>query len=207
MSELKMEHLGRVGNILVTKEDTFIDGIEDVTEHIKALQATGEEDDELRASRLNTKTARYFVGAHSESALSYRRLKVEDVIGAAYQALNGGIVPGGGLALYNASQYMPDTTGGKVLATALLYPTQQIAKNAGFDGIPSGVGGTQGLDTRSRQVVNMLEAGITDPKNVVYNAVKNAISVASTVITAPTLVTLPRMEATDPQPPAEPVVR
>lgn len=207
MSELKMEHLGRVDNIMVTKEDTFIDGIKDVSDHIKALESTGEEDDQLRASRLNTKTARYFVGAHSESALSYRRLKVEDAIGAAYQALNGGIVPGGGLALYNASQYMPDTPGGRALATALLYPTQQIAKNAGFEGIPSGVGGTQGLDTRSRQVVNMVEAGINDPKNVVFNAVKNAISVASTVITAPTLVTLPRMEEEPQGPPVEPVVR
>ena len=64
-----------------------------------------------------------------------------------------------------------------------------------------------GLNTKSRQVENLVEVGINDPKNVVYNAVKNAISVASTVITAPTLVTLPRMEEEPQGPPTQPVVR
>ena len=206
MSELKMEHLGRVGNILVTKEDTFIDGIEDVTEHIKALEATKDDDDALRASRLNTKTARYFVGAHSESALSYRRLKVEDAIGAAYQALNGGIVPGGGVALYNTSRHMPTTIGGSILKEALGEPIDQIIQNAGSQWSED-IGGCKGMDTRTREVVDMFEAGIVDPANVMKNAVNNAISVASTVLTAPTMVLLPRLEAEDPQPPAQPVVR
>lgn len=209
MSELKIEHLGRVGNIVVTKDDTYIDGIEDVSEYVKALEEEKNDDASLRASRLNTKTARYFVGAHSESALSYRRLKVEDAIGAAYQALNGGIVPGGGVAFLNASKYLPETAGGKILAAALEAPARQIYQNAGVR-VPDSFAhsGTDlgGFDSKQRKEVgNMFDAGIVDPKNVLLNAVNNAVSVASTVITAPTLVLLPREEE-DPNPLQQPPV-
>jgi chaperonin GroEL len=97
LKDAKVEDLGTFGNITITKEQTFIDGIEDLTDHINALKE-GDDSQQVRAARLNTKTARYFVGAHSDSALSYRRLKVEDAISAAWQALQGGIVIGGGLA-------------------------------------------------------------------------------------------------------------
>lgn len=212
MSELKMEHLGRVGNIVVTKDSTYIDGIEDVADHIKALEEENTDDSKLRASRLNTKTARYFVGAHSESALSYRRLKVEDAIGAAYQALNGGIVPGGGVALMNCAQYLPSTTGGSILKEALLEPFLKIVENSGLDReVYKGMAYvaypfTIGVNSRTKEKVDMFEAGIVDPKNVLVNAVNNAVSVASTVITAPTLVLLPREEE-DPNPLQQPVVR
>lgn len=192
MRDAKTTNLGQVGNIVITKDDTYIDGIKDVSEHVKALEEEATDDSKLRASRLNTKTARYFVGAQSDSALSYRRLKVEDAISAAWQALNGGIVPGGGVALRNASLQMPDTVAGNILRNALLAPANQIATNAGLHEKMVIDDEQDGLDTRTKKVVNMFEAGITDPKNVVLNACRNAISVAATVITAPTIVTLPR---------------
>ena len=173
---LKEEHLGTVGNIVVTKDDTFLDGIKDVSAHVSELEKENTDDSLLRASRLNTKTARYFVGAASDSALSYRRLKVEDAIAAAYQALNGGIVVGGGLALMNIE--LPDTVGGNILSKAFRAPYNQIAANLGHE-----------FTTK-----DMEEQKVYDPKNVVLNAVKNAISVAAAIITAPTIVTLPREE-------------
>lgn len=197
MKELKMEHLGKVGNIVVTKEDTYLDGIEDVSEHVATLEAEGDDDNLLRASRLNTKTARYFVGAHSESALSYRRLKVEDAIGAAYQALNGGVVAGGGVALRNASEVMTTNVGGNILRSALTASFEQIKANAGIDSEEE-LKPTYGWNTMTREAVDMFEAGIIDPKNVLFNACKNAISVAATVITAPTIVTLPRDDEASP---------
>lgn len=199
---LKEEHLGTVGNIVVTKDDTFLDGIKDVSEHVSKLEAENTDDSLLRASRLNTKTARYFVGAASDSALSYRRLKVEDAISAAYQALNGGIVAGGGSAL--ASIKLPDTVGGQILTTALKEPARRIAANAGHPEMQIGADydGIRGFDTRTGTFVDMFEAGITDPKNVVLNAAKNAISVAAAIITAPTIVTLPRED--EPQQPVLP---
>lgn len=202
MKDLKIEHLGKVANIYITKDDTYLDGIADVTEHVANLEEIGDDDSLLRVSRLNTKTARYFVGAHSESALSYRRLKVEDAIGAAYQALNGGIVPGGGVALINASKRLPKTTGGAILAKALEAPARQIYANAGVrvpDAFAHSGTDVGGFDSRQRKEVgSMFDEGIIDPKNVVLNACKNAVSVAAIVITAPTLVTLPRYEESAP---------
>ena len=192
MKQAIINHLGRVDNIVVTKDDTHLDGIKDVTEHVAAFE--NNEESELRIARLNTKTARYFVGAQSESALSYRRLKVEDAIAAAYQSLNGGIVAGGGIALLNASKLLPDTVGGKILAQALVRPLNTICGNSGYKPGPS-LGGTIGFNTKTGQDVDMFEEGIVDPANIVLNAVKNAISVAATVITAPNIVTLPREDS------------
>lgn len=200
MRELKEEHLGRVGNIVITKDETHIDGIKDITDHIATIEAEATDDSRLRASHLNTKTARYFVGAQSDSALSYRRLKVEDAISAAYQALNGGIVAGGGVALLQCSDTLPDTIGGRILKESLLRPFAQITSNAGISEV-SLKGKDEGFDTRTRKTVNMFEVGIVDPRNVVLNAVKNAISVAAAVITAPTIITLPREEAPQQQQP------
>lgn len=203
LKNLKFEDLGTFGNITITKDDTFIDGIKDLSTHIQTLIEEGTEDSVLRASRLNTKTARYFVGAQSDSALSYRRLKVEDAISAAWQALNGGIVAGGGSALVSAVSSLPDTVGGKILAEALKAPARQIATNAGQDKmiIVSDYEGGLGFDTKSQTFVNMFEAGIIDPANVVLNAVKNAISVAAIVLTVNTVVTLPREEEPQAVPP------
>lgn len=205
MKNVSLEHLGRVGNIVITKEDTYIDGIQDVSEHVKTLEEEATDDTRLRASRLNTKTARYFVGAHSDSALSYRRLKVEDAISAAYQALNGGIVVGGGSALLNVSAILKEkkTIGAKLLAKAIEAPARQIYKNSGAQ-VPDNFlySGTDkgGFDSRTKKEIgDMFEAGIVDPTNVVFNAVKNAISVSATVLTAPTLVTFPREDVVTPQ--------
>jgi len=204
MKELKMEHLGRVGNIVITKEDTYLDGIADVADHVKELEDLATDEGKIRASRLNTKTARYFVGAHSDSALSYRRLKVEDAISAAYQALNGGIVAGGGSALLNVSAVLKEkkTIGATILAKAIEAPARQIYQNSGaripdhflYSGKDVG-----GFDSRiKKEIADMFVAGIVDPTNVVLNSTKNAISVAAAVLTAPTLVTLPREEVVTP---------
>ena len=192
----KKEHLGTFGNIVVSKEDTYIDGISDLTDHIKTLEEEGTDDSLLRAARLNTRTARLYIGAQSDTALSYKRLKVEDAIAAAYQALHGGVVAGGGVVLVNIARLFamskPNTPGMEVLGKALLAPAKQIAKNAGHDFIEKEYGGNIGLDTRTGEYVDMLEANIVNPMNIELNACKNAISVAAGILTANTVVTLPR---------------
>lgn len=195
---MKMEHLGTVENITVTKTDTYIDGMQDVTAHIAELEADGTDDGKLRAARLNTKTARYFVGATSDSALSYRRLKVEDAISASWQALQNGVVPGGGVALLTTIYGLPPTVGGSILGMSLSSPFKQIANNAGHANIDrSGHNDNTGLDTRTGKLVDMFDAGILDPANVVLNSVRNAISVAASVLTASVVIELPRQDITD----------
>lgn len=184
------EHLGHVDNIVVSKDDTFIDGIKDVTAHVKALEEDGTDESKLRAARLNTKTARLYIGAGSDSALSYKRLKIEDAISASWQALQGGVVPGGGVALIDCIDTLPDTVGGEILKQALTAPARQIASNVGIDYVYEQYGDCMGLDTRTKEYVNMLEADIVNPTKVEINAVKNAISVAAQVLTASTVVLL-----------------
>lgn len=198
MKALTKADLGTCANIVITKDDTYLDGVADMSFKIETLEAEATDDSLNRAARLNTRTARYFVGAHSDSALSYRRLKVEDAISAAYHALNGGIVAGGGIALLNAGlKFIADSSvGGLILHKALQAPLRQIAANVGATSSEV-VGGDMGLDTHTMKVVDMFEAGIVDPATVVLNAVKNAISVAATVLTTKAIITLPRAEASD----------
>lgn len=194
LKNAKLEHLGEFDNITVGKEDVSVDGLKDLTDHINKLNE-GDDDSKLRASRLNTKTARYFVGAASESALSYRRLKVEDAISAGWQALHGGIVVGGGIAMLNASKELPDTVGGKILKEALKAPLKQILKNARIKEQDIDLcGGTKGFDTRSKKLVDMFESDIINPANVEMNAARNAISVAATALTANTITVMPKPE-------------
>lgn len=194
--DMKLGDLGTTAEITVTRTDTYLDGIRDVSEHIKALEAEGTDDSKLRASRLNTKTARYFVGAPSDSALSYKRLKVEDAISASWQALQNGVVEGGGVALMSVASELPtDTTGGSVLFEALMTPFSQILENAGIKNVKLNT--NNGIDTRTGKEVDMFEAGIIDPANVVLNAVRNAISVAASILTASVVVELPRQSVTE----------
>lgn len=192
LKDVTQTHLGTCENIVVDKDNAYLDGTTDVTDHLKALEEDGSDDAKLRISRLNTKTARYFVGAKSDSALSYRRLKVEDAINSAYHAIRHGIVAGGGVALRNCA----DSIENKVLQEALRKPFKQILSNAGIEAevVYTPVGG---YDTRTGELVNMFEAGIVDSAEVVRNAVINAVSVAATVLTASVVVQLPRQSFTD----------
>ena len=195
---MERKHLGTVGNIVVSKEDTFIDGIEDLTAHIQNLNDEMNDDASLRASRLNTKTARLYIGAQSDSALSYKRLKVEDAISAAWQALHGGVVPGGGSAFITARKALPkDDIGAEILRAALEAPAKRIAANAGRPDIviDNQYENGFGLDTRTGEFTNMIEANIINPTNVEINAIKNAVSVAASVLTASTVITLPQEDA------------
>lgn len=197
---MTLEHLGTCEHITVDKDNTYLDGIKDVSEHIKSLEVEATEDTLLRASRLNTKTARYFVGAPSDSALSYKRLKVEDAIAAAYQALNHGVVAGGGSALITALDELPDTIGGNILKEALKAPARQIAANAGHPDmdIDDGYRFGRGFNTKTGEFVeSMFEAGIVNPAQIEINAVRNAISVAASVLTCSVTVLLPRQDAVE----------
>lgn len=195
ISDMKVDFLGRVGKITVDKEDTFIDGIADLTKHILALKVENTDESLQRAARLNTKTARYLVGAHSESALAYRRLKVEDAIASAAGALEYGILPGGGVALFNASNMLPDSVGGNILEKAMKAPLLQIIKNTGKTDIELKTDKpTYGFDSKTGEIVDMFEAGIVDAYDVVKNAINSAIGVAAGILTVGTVVLYPRRE-------------
>jgi len=138
---------------------------------------------EKRLAKLKAKVATVKVGANSEVELKEKRDRVEDAICATKAAIKEGIVPGGGIALLNASQRLiPKSIGEEVLYRAIQKPYELILKNAGIENYkpPSKEG--QGLDVVTGNTVDMVKAGIIDPLLVTKSALKNAASVATTIL-------------------------
>jgi len=121
------------------------------------------------------------VGAGSKVELKEKKDRVEDAIYATKAALKEGIVPGGGVALLNASQKVD---GSEVLLKALCSPYETIMDNAGLKMNPSNLKEGYGCNVVNGTFPNMVREGIIDPVLVTKSALKNAVSVALTVMSA-----------------------
>lgn len=197
LKDFKESMFGTCAQVISDKDNTFLDGTLDITAHTDELKAKGDDDSLLRAARLNKKTAKYHVGALSEQALKYRHDKVVDALGAAYHALHGGVVAGGGTALAWSSDKLPDTKGGDIIREALKAPQKRIIKNAGGEAqpvvsLPLEKIRVHGFDAKNREWVNMLDKNIVDAYQTTLNSFKSAVSVASTILTAHVVVTIPK---------------
>ena len=140
---------------------------------------------EQRLSMLSGSVGIIKVGADSKVELKEKKDRVEDAIYATKAALKEGIVPGGGIALLNASQKIStDGVGEDMLLQAIQAPFKTIMHNAGFQVIehPSKEG--VGVNVVTGKEVNMVEAGIIDPVLVTKSALKNAVSIVMTVVSA-----------------------
>ena len=133
------------------------------------------------------------VGADSKVELKEKKDRIEDAIYATKAALKEGIVPGGGIALLNASQKIkPKGVGEKILLNSLTAPFETILDNAGITcGLDLAEG--KGMDVVTGEFVNMIDAGIIDPVLVTKSALKNAVSVVSTIISADCVISNMRM--------------
>lgn len=173
LKNLQLHHLGSCEKIITTKDETVVLGIKDIKDHLKVLEDMNTRESKIRIARLCTKTAILRLGANSESELSYLKGKALDARNASYLALQGGIVEGAGVSLVNVTEKLPDTVGGSILGTALLYPYRIIKEN---------------LDADTLDEIDLVH----DPAIVVKNSVTNALSVASTILTAKAVITLPK---------------
>jgi|TARA_R110000796_G_scaffold69243_3_gene158113 chaperonin GroEL len=139
---------------------------------------------EQRLATLSGSVGIVKVGAVSKVELKEKRDRVEDAIYATKAALQEGIVSGGGVALLDASEKIsPTYVGADVLLEALRAPFITILANAGLDPQTS-VGEGLGIDVISGESVDMINAGIIDPVLVTKSALKNAVSVALTIMSA-----------------------
>ena len=137
---------------------------------------------EKRLAKLKAKVATVKVGANSEIELKEKRDRVEDAICATKAAIKEGIVPGGGIALLNASfNLKPTCIGEEVLYQAIRRPHELILKNAGIEELKKFEEG-KGLDVVTGNTVDMVKAGIIDPLLVTKSALTNAASVATTIL-------------------------
>jgi len=140
---------------------------------------------ERRLARLSAKIAIVKVGANSEIELKEKADRVEDAICATKAAIKEGIVSGGGIALLNASHNIDSFGEGEaILLDAIKAPFNKILDNAGIEEVPVEVISKKGygLNVVTGQTVNMVDAGIIDPLLVTKSALKNAVSVATTIL-------------------------
>ena len=143
---------------------------------------------EQRLAMLSGSVGIIRVGADSKIELKEKKDRVEDAIYATKAALKEGIVPGGGIALLNAAQEItPDNDAEKILLSAIKAPYNTILDNAGIIKAVEPVKG-QGVDVNDGTESDMIQAGIIDPVLVTKSALKNAVSVVSTIISADCII-------------------
>jgi chaperonin GroEL len=151
---------------------------------------------EKRLARLTAKIAIVKVGANSEIELKEKADRIEDAICATKAAIKEGIVPGGGIALLNASYNVDaNSLGEEILLDSIRAPFNTILANAGIDVVsldPVSKTG-YGLNVITNKTVNMIEAGIIDPLLVTKSALRNAGSVATTILSTDCVINNMRM--------------
>ncbi|TDQ30246.1 chaperonin GroEL [Tenacibaculum caenipelagi] len=149
-----------------------------------------------RLAKLAGGVAVLYVGAASEVEMKEKKDRVDDALHATRAAVEEGIVAGGGVALVRAkkvletitTENLDETTGIQIVNRAIEAPLRTIVENAGGEGsvvINKVLEGNQnfGYDAKSETYVDMLEAGIIDPKKVTRVALENAASVAGMILT------------------------
>ncbi len=218
--------LGKARSIKIDKDNTTIVGgagsqkaikerVEEIKNAIeKSTSSYDKEQLQKRLAKLSGGVAVINVGANTETEMKEMKFRVEDTIAATRAALEEGVVSGGGIALIEATKALEDIpsdlsedekVGFKIVRRALEEPIRQIAENAGLDGSviaerakneKKGIG----FNARTNEWVNMLEAGIIDPAKVTCSALKNAASVAGTLLTTECAIT----DIPEPKAPAAP---
>ena len=148
-----------------------------------------------RLAMLSGKVGVVKVGAASKVELKEKKDRVEDAIYATKAALKEGIVPGGGIALLNAAQELtPNNDTEKILLNAIKAPYHTILDNAGILEVAEPTGG-EGINVNNGTKTDMIQEGIIDPVLVTKSALKNAVSVVTTIISADCIISNMRGDA------------
>jgi len=213
LDSVTVADLGRARKVVADKDDTTVvegkgseDAIKGRIKQIKAQieETTSDYDKEKlqeRLAKLAGGVAVIKVGAATEVELKEKKHRVEDALSATRAAVEEGILPGGGVAVLNATPVLDklkvdgdEATGVAILKKALEEPLRWIAANAGKEGSviveavkKSAVG--VGYDAAKDDFGNMVEKGIIDPLKVTRTAMENASSIANMILTTEALVT------------------
>ncbi len=203
-----LEMLGTAENITIDKDNTtIVNGFGDV-ENIKArvnqikaqIETTTSDYDkeklQERLAKLAGGVAVLYVGAASEVEMKEKKDRVDDALHATRAAVEEGIVAGGGVALVRAkaalanlkAENADEATGIQIINKAVESPLRTIVENAGGEGsvvIAKVTEGTAdfGFNAKTGEYVQMLAAGIIDPKKVTRVALENAASVSGMILT------------------------
>ena len=193
---ISVEHLGEAEYVVTSDNNTVIT-LEEMTEEInerieQVANKIAEENNgfikkklEERLAMLSGSVGIVKVGAGSKVELKEKKDRVEDAIYATKAALKEGIIPGGGSALWWAARKIsPANAGEEILLEAIKAPMATILDNAGLTDVRCEGEDYCGIDVISGECTDMIEAGVVDPVLVTKSALKNAVSVVSTIISA-----------------------
>ncbi|MEQ3661969.1 MAG: chaperonin GroEL [Flavobacterium sp.] len=203
-----LEMLGTAENVTIDKDNTTIvngagsaDNIKARVNQIKAQVDTTTSDYDReklqeRLAKLAGGVAVLYVGAASEVEMKEKKDRVDDALHATRAAVEEGIVAGGGVALVRAkavlaklkSENADEATGIQIVNKAIEAPLRTIVENAGGEGsvvISKVLEGKNdfGYNAKTGEYVQMLKAGIIDPKKVTRVALENAASVSGMILT------------------------
>jgi chaperonin GroEL len=203
---IDVDCLGQAYTAITDSKNTVltIDTPEDqMQERIASIKKTIDECDKSpfiqkkhrqRLAMLSGSVGMVKVGADSKIELKEKKDRIEDAIYATKAALKEGIVSGGGVALLNASQKIStDCVGEEILLRAITSPFHTILANAGLEQVEPRPTKGLGVDVVTGKSVDMIKSGIIDPVLVTKSALKNAVSVVSTIISADCVISNMRM--------------
>jgi|TARA_B100000768_G_scaffold180087_1_gene199191 chaperonin GroEL len=203
-----IEMLGSAERVTIDKDNTtVVNGSgdkKDIAARVNQIKAqiettTSDYDKEKlqeRLAKLAGGVAVLYVGAASEVEMKEKKDRVDDALHATRAAVEEGIVAGGGVALLRTrdalekltSNNIDEVTGIQIISRAIEAPLRTIVENAGGEGsvvVAKVLEGKNnfGYDAKSETYVDLLKAGIIDPKKVTRIALENAASVAGMILT------------------------
>lgn len=221
LSLIGMEHLGRAERIIVGRDSSVIVRSEEISDEVKQRVDQlwqAHENSKRKADRdfikeriasLTGGVGVIYVGGASDIEQKEKYDRVDDAICAVRSAIEEGILPGGGLALFNVSDQLTiiadenwddfskeQVVAYQILAKSMQAPLCQIMVNAGLD--PWSImtdyftKPTYGYDVKNGVFGDMFDMGVIDPLKVTKNALKNAVSVASTILSTNAIITIAR---------------
>jgi chaperonin GroEL len=218
LENTQISQLGRARRVVVAKDNTtIVDGAGDaaaIKGRIAQIKAEIENTDsdfdreklQERLAKLSGGVAVVKVGAATETEMKEKKHRVEDALQATRAALEEGIVPGGGVALLQASAAVTisdngasvdgsddERTGARIVLRALEEPLRQLAENAGLEGsvVVNDVRKAKkghGLNASTNEIVDLVAAGVIDPAMVTRSALQNAASIAKNILTTEAIV-------------------
>tara|TARA_R110002153_G_scaffold267350_1_gene431379 strand:+ start:3159 stop:4790 length:1632 start_codon:yes stop_codon:yes gene_type:complete len=210
---------GKAKKVTVGKENTtIIDALgdeKDIESRVEELKTQIDESNSpYEIEKLQDRLAAFIggvaivhVGGHTEIEMKEKKDRVDDALHATKAALEEGILPGGGIALLNASKFLSacigdvensdQASGYDIVIQAIEKPFFQILENGGYSKEQAGDVEEailekddvwSGYDPRKKEVVNMFDNGIVDPTKVTRLALENAASVAGTMLITETVI-------------------
>jgi chaperonin GroEL len=213
LENTQLSQLGRARRVVIGKDTTtIVDGSGDaaaikgrINQIKNEIENTDSDFDreklQERLAKLSGGVAVVKVGAATETEMKEKKHRVEDALQATRAALEEGIVPGGGVALLQASTAVSvdgemeddERTGARIVLRALEEPLRQLAENAGLEGsvvvndVRKAKKG-QGLNAATNEIVDLVAEGIIDPAMVTRSALQNAASIAKNILTTEAIV-------------------